>query len=32
MHSKLVRELNFPEAESLYLEQDGIKEFDPIVT
>jgi hypothetical protein len=32
MHSKLVRELNFAEAEALYLEQDGIKEFDPIVT
>jgi pre-mRNA-splicing helicase BRR2 len=32
MHSKLVKELNFPEAERLYLEYDGIKEFDPIVT
>ena len=32
MHSKLVKELNFPEAERLYLEEDGIKEFNPIVT
>jgi pre-mRNA-splicing helicase BRR2 len=32
MHSKLVKELSFPEAERLYLEEDGIKEFDPIVT
>jgi hypothetical protein len=32
MHSRLVKELNFPEAEKLYLDDDGIKEFDPIVT
>ena len=31
MHSKLVRELNFKEAEDLYISE-GLKDFNPIVT
>ena len=31
MHSKLVKELDFKEAEDLYLSQ-GFKDFNPIIT
>jgi len=31
MHSKLVKELGFKEAEDLYLSQ-GVKDFNPIIT
>lgn len=32
MHSRLVKELNFKEAENLYLNVDGMKEFNAIHT
>ena len=32
MHSRLVKELNFKEAEDLYLNVDGMKEFNAIHT